>query len=151
MRTGIIAKNRKATHNYDIIDTLEAGLVLTGTEVKSLREGTVNLKDAYAKIERGQIYLINCHISPYSAGNRMNHDPDRPRKLLLKKRQIQQLIGKLTERGFSLVPLEMYFTKKGFAKVKMGLGKGKAKYDKRHAIKERDIKRDLARELRATQ
>lgn len=148
MRTGVIAKNRKARFNYDIVDKFEAGLVLVGTEVKSLRDGTVNLKDAYGKVRNGEIYLLNCHISPYFAGNRMNHDPERPRKLLLKKRQIRRLIGKLTEHGFSLIPLEMYFNKKGIAKVMMGLGKGKAKYDKRHVIKERDVKRDLARDLK---
>jgi SsrA-binding protein len=147
MRTGIITENRKARFDYDIDSTLEAGLVLTGTEVKSLREGSVNLKDAYARIDHGEVYLIGCHISPYARGNRMNHEPERPRKILLKKREIRQLTGKLSERGYSLIPLKLYFNPKGRVKVLLGLGKGRAKYDKRHAIKERDQKRDVAREM----
>ncbi|MBN1356889.1 SsrA-binding protein SmpB [bacterium] len=147
MKTGIVTENRKARHNYEFDTTIEAGLVLTGTEVKSLREGGVNLKDAYARIENGEVFLVGCHISPYSAGNRLNHPPERPRKLLLKKREIKHLTGKLTERGYSLIPLKLYFNPKGIAKVLLGLGRGRARYDKRRVIKERDTERDVAREM----
>ncbi len=148
MKPVTIAENRKARFDYEIAATYEAGLVLTGTEVKSLRARSVHLKDSYAKIEKGEVWLVGCHIAPYFAGNRFNHDPERVRKLLLKKREIKHLIGKVTERGYTLIPLRMYFNDRGKAKILLGLGKGRAKYDKRHAIKARDEKRDLAREMR---
>ena len=144
----IIALNRKARYNYEIEETYEAGIVLLGTEVKSLRNGGINLKDAYARIDNGELFLFNCHIAQYLQGNRNNHDPERPRKLLLKKREIRRLIGKTTEKGLTLVPLKLYFNPKGIAKVELGLGRGKANQDKRQTIRERDQKRDLARELR---
>ena len=141
-----ITENKKARFDYVIEDSFEAGIALAGTEVKSLRAGAVNLKDSYAQIDEGELYLIGCHISPYSCGNRFNHEPERPRKLLLKKKEIRRLIGKISERGYTLVPLKMYFTQRGIAKVLLGLAKGKPKQDKRQEIKERDVKRDMARE-----
>jgi SsrA-binding protein len=142
-----IAENRRVRHDYEIDETYEAGLALSGTEVKSLRESGINLKDSYAKIEKGEVFLVGTHIAPFSSGNRFNHNPERPRKLLLKRREIRRLTGKIAERGFTLVPLKVYFTQRGIAKVLLGLGKGKAKHDKRHAIRDRDIKRDMEREL----
>ncbi len=143
----VVCKNRRAFHEYEILETVEAGMVLVGTEVKSLREGRVNLKDSYAKLEDGEVYLVEAHISPYSHGNIMNHDPLRPRKLLLHKREIRRLAGKVQERGLTLIPLQIYF-KGGKAKVELALAKGKRLYDKRAAIKKRDERRDLARELK---
>jgi SsrA-binding protein len=148
MKSRTITENKKAHRNYDIEATYEAGLVLLGTEVKSLRAGGANLKDSYARIIRGELFLVGCHISPYSHGNQMNHDLERPRKLLMKKHEIRRLIGKINERGYTLVPLKMYFNDRGIAKVTLGLGKGRTHSDKRAAIRERDISRDLARELR---
>ena len=143
----IVCKNKRAFHEYEILETLEAGMVLTGTEVKSLREGRVNLKDSYAKVEEGEVFLVDAHISPYSHGNIMNHDPLRPRKLLLHKREIKRLTGKVRERGLTLIPLQIYF-KDGKAKVELALAKGKKIHDKRAAIKKRDEKRELQRELK---
>jgi len=143
----IVCKNKRAFHEYEILETLEAGMVLTGTEVKSLREGRVNLKDSYAKVEEGEVFLVDAHISPYSHGNIMNHDPLRPRKLLLHKREIKRLTGKVRERGLTLIPLQIYF-KDGKAKVELALAKGKRIHDKRAAIKKRDEKRELQRELK---
>ncbi len=143
-----MTENRRARRNYDIEATYEAGLVLLGTEVKSMRSGGVNLKDSYARVIDGELFLIGCHIAPYTHGNRMNHDPDRPRKLLMKKREIQRLIGKINERGYTLVPLRIFFNDRGIAKVTLGLGKGKTHADKRSDIRDRDMKRDLEREFR---
>jgi SsrA-binding protein len=144
----LLTDNRRAHRDYEIIETFEAGIVLTGTEVKSLRAGGINLKDSYARIEHEEAFLISCHIAPYSAGNRANHDPERIRKLLLKKREIRRLIGKITERGFTLVPLKAYFTNRGIVKLLLGLGKGKSKQDKREQIREKDVKREIDREMR---
>jgi SsrA-binding protein len=142
-----IAENKKARFDYLIEDTIEAGIALKGTEVKSLRVGAIQLKDSYAKIERSEVYLVGCHIAPYTAGNRFNHKPERVRKLLLRKREIKRMIGKVTERGFTLIPLKVYFNDRGIAKVLLGLGKGKAKQDKRQDIRERDLDRDARREV----
>ena len=143
-----ICSNRKAYHEYHIEETFEAGLVLTGTEVKSLREGKANLKDSYAKIKEGELFLINAHISPYSCGNIFNHDPKRDRKLLMHKREINRLLGKVKERGYTLVALSMYFDKRNRAKMEIALAKGKTLYDKRESIKRKDEKRLRERELR---
>lgn len=143
-----ICTNKKAFHDYHIEDKYEAGIVLTGTEVKSLREGKANLKDSYAKIKNGEVYLINAHISPYSCGNIYNHEPKRDRKLLLHKREINRLIGKVNERGYTIVPLALYFNKRNIAKVELGIAKGKTLYDKRESIKRRDEKRLAEREMR---
>ncbi|MGQ9860310.1 MAG: SsrA-binding protein SmpB [Thermodesulfobacteriota bacterium] len=144
----LVCRNRRAWHEYEILETVEAGMVLVGTEVKSLREGRVNLKDSYAKVDGDEVFLVDAHISPYSHGNIMNHDPLRPRKLLLHKKEIRRLGGKVSERGLTLIPLEIYF-KEGRAKVELGLARGKRLYDKRAAIKKRDERRELQRELKA--
>ncbi|RME66878.1 MAG: SsrA-binding protein SmpB [Nitrospirae bacterium] len=142
----IVCQNRKAYHDYEILETFEAGLVLTGTEVKSLRQGRANLKDSYVIIKDGEAYLLNCHISPYSHGNIMNHDPLRTRKLLLNKREIQRLMGKVAIKGYTIVPLKIYF-KGPWAKVEIALAKGKKIYDKRAKIKEKEIQREMARAM----
>jgi SsrA-binding protein len=141
----IIAVNRKARHDYFIEDEYEAGLVLKGTEVKSLRLGKANLKDAYARIKDGEVFVYQIHIGPYPFAYYDNHDPLRPRKLLLHKREIKRLYGKINEKGHTLVPLKLYF-KNGKVKILLALAKGKRKYDKREAIKRRDEQRDLDRE-----
>lgn len=141
----IIAENRKARHDYFIQDKIEAGLVLKGTEVKSLRQGRANLKDAYARIKKGEIYIHQMHISPYPFAYHDNHDPLRIRKLLMHKREIKQLYGKLNERGFALIPLRLYF-REGRVKVLLGLAKGKRRHDKRETIRRRDEQRDLERQ-----
>jgi len=143
-----ICTNRKAYHEYHIEETFEAGLVLTGTEVKSLREGKANLKDSYAKIKDGELFLVNAHISPYSCGNIFNHEPKRDRKLLMHKREINRLFGKVRERGYTLVALSMYFDKRNKAKMLIALAKGKTLYDKRESIKKKDEKRLNEREMR---
>ncbi|MGI6587264.1 MAG: SsrA-binding protein SmpB [Peptococcia bacterium] len=143
----IVTENRKARHDYFIEETYEAGIVLAGTEVKSLRAGRANLKDSYAQVENGEMFLFNMHISPYEQGNRFNVDPVRPRKLLLHKREINSLFGKVKQQGLTLVPLKVYF-KKGRAKVELALAKGKKVYDKRRAMAERDAQREMARALR---
>lgn len=143
----LITRNRQAFRNYLIEDRFEAGMVLTGSEVKSLREGKVNLGDSYAEIREGEIFLLKCHISPYSNASYNNHEPMRERKLLMNKREIMRLGIKLNERGFTLVPLTLYF-KNGYAKVELGLGKGKKLHDKRNAVRDRDIKRDAEKEAR---
>ncbi len=143
----LICNNRKAAHEYFIEDKYEAGIVLVGSEVKSLRAGRANLKDSYAAIKGGEVYLYNCHISPYEQANRLNHEPLRIRKLLLHKIQIKKLLGKTTERGYSIVPLRMYF-KSGRAKVQLALAKGKKLYDKRHSIKEREVQREMQRAIK---
>jgi SsrA-binding protein len=142
-----IAKNRQARHDYSIIDTWEAGIVLTGTEVKALREGKANISDAYGIVRNGEIYLLNLHISPYERGGYVNHDPTRTRKLLLHRKEIRRLIGAVEREGLTLVPLEMYF-KKGKAKVALALGKGKKLHDKRETERQRDADREMARALR---
>jgi SsrA-binding protein len=146
----MVAQNKKARHDYFIEDTFEAGIVLTGTEVKSIRQGKVNLKDSFAKVKDGEVLLINMHISPYEQGNRYNQDPLRTRKLLLHKREINRLVGQTKEQGYSLIPLQIYF-KNGFAKVELALAKGKKLYDKRDALKEREAKRDVERAFRERQ
>ena len=142
--TKIIAENRKARYNYFIDEELEAGLVLKGTEVKSLRLGKANLKDAYAAVKKGEVFVYQMHIDPYPFAYYDNHDPLRPRKLLLHRRQIKRLIGKVIEKGFTLVPLKIYF-RDGKVKMTLALAKGKRKYDKREAIRRRDEKRDMER------
>ena len=144
----VICTNRKAYHEFHIEEKFEAGLVLTGTEVKALREGKANLKESYAKIKDGELFLVNAHISPYSCGNIYNHEPKRERKLLMHKREIERLFGKVKERGFTLVPLSMYFDKRNKAKMEIALAKGKTLYDKRESIKRKDEKRMNERELR---
>lgn len=137
--------NRKAHYDYEIESTYEAGLVLTGTEIKSIRQGKANIKDSYAIIKNNEIYLLNTHISPYDEGNRFNHEETRTRKLLLHKREILKLRDKVNLEGYTLIPLKIYFVK-GRAKIQIGLAKGKKNYDKKEAIKERDIKRELEKE-----
>lgn len=140
----IIAENRKARFNYQIEDEYEAGLVLKGTEVKSLRQGRANLKDAFVKIKNGELFIHGMHIAPYPFAYYDNHDPERPRKVLLHGHQINQLIGKINERGYTVVPLKLYF-KEGKVKAVLALGKGKKTIDKRETIRRRDEKRDLER------
>jgi SsrA-binding protein len=142
-----IAKNRQARHDYAIIDSWEAGIVLTGTEVKALREGKANISDAYGIVRNGEIFLLNLHISPYERGGYVNHDPTRTRKLLLHRKEIRRLIGAVEREGLTLVPLELYF-KKGKAKVALALGKGKKLHDKRETERQRDADREMARALR---
>jgi SsrA-binding protein len=141
----IIAENRKARHEYFIEDQFEAGISLKGTEVKSLRQGRANLKDAYAKIKTGEVYVYQMHISPYPFAYYDNHDPLRPRKLLLHKYEIKKLYGKVNERGYSLIPLRLYF-RQGKVKLLLALAKGKRKHDKRETIRRRDEQRDLERQ-----
>ena len=140
----MVAQNRKARHNYFIEDSYEAGMVLKGTEVKALREGKVNLKDGYARIKNGELFLIDVHISPYAFGNRLNHDPLRPRKLLMHGGEIHRLMGKVREKGFSLIPLSIYFSH-GRAKVSLALAKGKKLYDKRETLKRRAMEKEVER------
>ena len=144
----LVARNRKARHNYFIEDRLEAGLVLSGTEVKSLRQGRASIVEAYASDEAGELFLFNANIPAYAAANRFNHEPKRPRKLLVRKRQLDRLIAQIRREGYTLVPLSLYFTERGKAKVELGLAKGKRKADKRESEKQRDWKRDKARLLR---
>lgn len=146
----IVSENRKARHDYHIHESFEAGIVLTGTEVKSLRAGKANLKDSYARIENGEIMLHNLHISPYEQGNRFNHEPLRTRKLLMHRYEINKLVGKTQEKGYTLIPLKLYFTR-GKAKVQLGLATGKKTYDKRQDIAERDAKREMDRAFRERQ
>ncbi len=140
----IISDNRRARYEYSIEDDHEAGMVLVGTEVKALRNGQLNLSDSYAKIVRGEIFVYQMHISPYKFAYYDNHDPLRPRKLLLHNYEIKKLVGKINEKGYSLIPLSLYFSN-GKVKMKLGLAKGKKIYDKRHSIKERDAKREMDR------
>lgn len=146
----IITENRKARHDYHIHESYEAGIVLTGTEVKSLRAGKANLKDAYARIEHSELMLHNVHISPYDPGNRFNHEPLRTRKLLMHRSEIDKLVGKTQEKGFALVPLKLYFVH-GMAKLQLGLATGKKNYDKRQDMAERDAKREIDRAFRERQ
>jgi len=139
-----IATNRRARHDYEILETVEAGLVLRGTEVKSLRDSQVTFKDSYATIRNGEGWLLGCHINPYSHGTDANHDPERDRKLLLHRREIGRLTGKIAERGLTLVPLRLYW-KRGRAKVELGLARGKKLHDKRSALREREVRREMDR------
>jgi SsrA-binding protein len=143
-RIKLICRNRKAYFEYTIDDLYEAGLVLKGTEVKSLRLGKANIQDSYARFRDGEIYLLNAHISPYPHAAGENHDPTRARKLLLRRREMKRLLGKLTERGYTLIPLKLYF-KNEYAKVELGLAKGKKKADKRETIRRREEQRELER------
>jgi SsrA-binding protein len=142
---GDVATNRQAGYRYNLLDKLEAGIVLQGSEVKSMRNGGVQMKDAYAEVRDGEVWLYNMHIAPYAPA-RDNHDPERPRKLLLHRREIERLVGQTAEKGQTLVPTRIYF-KGSRAKVELALGKGKDRYDKRRAIKDRDVKREIQREL----
>lgn len=144
---GIVCKNSKAYHDYFIEDTVEAGMVLVGTEVKSLRAGRANLTDSYVLIKDDEVFLLNCHISPYSHGNIMNHEPTRTRKLLMNRKEIERIRGKLVQKGYTLIPLKIYF-KGPYAKVEVGLCKGKAQYEKRESIKEREAKREIDKALK---
>jgi SsrA-binding protein len=143
----VVARNKRARHDYHILETWEAGLVLTGTEVKSLRNGKANLADSYAVVRDGELFLLNMHISPYEQGNQFNHDPTRTRKLLLHRREIRKLIGAVERQGLTLVPLDLYF-KRGVAKVTLALGKGKKLHDKRAAERRREDEREMARAVR---
>src|SRR4029434_1155330 len=142
-----IATNRRARHEYEILETVEAGLVLRGTEVKSLRAGLVNFKDSYASLRNGRPARPGCHMSPYSHGTDANHDPERDRKLLLHRREISRLSGKISERGLTMVPLRLYF-KDGRAKVELGLARGKKLHDKRSALREREVRREMDKAAR---
>lgn len=145
----VVATNRKAYHDYFIEEKLEAGVMLRGTEVKSLRDGRVNLQDSYASVDDGEVFLHHCHISPYSHGNIMNHDPLRARKLLLHRKEINKLIGKTQQKGLTLIPLRIYFSKRGQAKVELALAKGKKHYDRRESIKAREAGREVERVLKS--
>jgi len=145
--TESVARNRAARHEYQILETWEAGIVLTGTEVKSLREGKVNIGDAYGIVRDGEVYLLNMNVSPYERGGYVNHEPTRSRKLLLHKREIRKLIGGVERQGLTLVPLEVYF-KSGRAKVRLALAKGKKLHDKRDDARRKDAERDMARAMR---
>ncbi len=146
----VVAENRKARHDFFIEETYEAGLVLTGTEVKSLRVGKANLRDSYARVENGEVHIHNLHISPYEQGNRFNHDPLRVRKVLLNRYEINKLIGATQQKGLTLIPLKIYF-KRGLAKMELALAKGKKLHDKRDDIAERDAKREIERAFRDRQ
>jgi SsrA-binding protein len=146
-----VAENRKARHDFFIEEVVEAGLVLTGTEVKSLRLGRVNLRDSFARVIRGEVFLVNCHIAPYDKGNRWNHDPYRDRKLLLHKKQIRELAEKVKQAGRTLVPLRIYFDKHGRAKLSLAVARGKKQFDKRQAMRERDALRQIDRALKVRQ
>lgn len=144
----VVATNRKAYHDYFIEEKFEAGIVLKGTEVKSLRDRRVNLQDSYADVKEGEIFLHHCHISPYSHGNIMNHDPIRTRKLLLHRKEINKLLGKTQQKGLTLIPLRMYFSMRGQAKVELGLAKGKKQHDRRDSIKAREAGREVERAIK---
>ncbi|NBX02909.1 MAG: SsrA-binding protein SmpB [Alphaproteobacteria bacterium] len=143
-----VALNRKARFEYTVEEEIEAGIVLVGTEVKSLRAGKSNIADSYAAEKDGELWLINAHIMEYAGGNRFNHEPKRPRKLLLHKKQIKKLLGRLKVKGVTLVPLKLYFNSRGIAKIKLGIAIGKKQYEKRDTIKQRDWQRDKARIMR---
>ncbi|MBO9129907.1 SsrA-binding protein SmpB [Bacillus sp. 165] len=146
----VVAQNKKAYHDYFIEETYEAGIVLQGTEIKSLRAGRANLRDSYARIHNGEVFIFGMHISPYEQGNRYNHDPLRTRKLLLHKKEISKLIGYIKEEGYTLIPTKVYL-KNGFAKMELGLAKGKKLYDKREDLKKKEAKRDIERAFRERQ
>ena len=142
-----VAQNRRARHEYSIEDSMEAGIVLTGTEIKSIRAGKINLADSFARIDKGEAWLVGAHIAPWEGGNRANHEPKRDRKLLLHRSQIDTLLGKTKAKGLTLVPLKLYITERGKAKLELGLGKGKQLYDRRREIAARDSRREVEREL----
>ena len=144
----LIANNKKARHDYFIEEEYEAGIVLTGTEIKSLRAGGVNLRDSFAKVENSEVLVYNMHISPYEKGNRFNTDPMRPKKLLLHKREIRKLIGLVSKQGLTLVPLDVYLNNKGMAKLTLAVARGKKLYDKREDIAKRDAARDMDRRMK---
>jgi len=148
LTTKVVAQNRKARHDYFIEETLEAGMELVGTEVKSLRQGRASLGDAFAQEREGEMYLMNAHISAYTAANRFNHEPLRPRKLLLHKREIGRLAGLVQRQGYTVVPLKLYFNERGKAKVELGVARGRKQHDKRERDKERSWQREKARVLR---
>ena len=143
-----VATNRKARHFFHIVKTYEAGIELLGSEVKALRQGQTSIAESYARIMEGEIFLINMHIAPYEKGSYFNPDPTRPRKLLLHSREIKRLIGSVTQRGFTLVPLRVYFNDRGYAKVELALAKGKKVYDRREDIKRRDLDREARRDMK---
>ncbi len=143
----IVSKNRKAFHDFHILEQYEAGIVLTGTEVKSVRQANVNLKDSYATIKNSEVFLLNAHISPYKQGGIFNHDPTRERKLLLHRKEIDKLTSKIKERGFTLIPLKVYL-KRGRVKIELGLARGKREYDKRADIAKKDIDREIRRAMK---
>lgn len=147
MERKVISNNRKAFHDYIICEKYTSGMVLTGTEIKSIRANGINLKDSFAKIEDGEIFLYNSHISPYDQGNRFNHEPDRKRKLLLNKKEILKIEIKVKKDGYTIVPLELFLTH-GFAKIELGLGKGKKLYDKRETLMKKTQNRDIERSLK---
>lgn len=142
----IVVSNRRARHEYDIQESVEAGVVLTGTEIKSIRDGRVQIQDAFARVDNGEVWLHGMHIAPYAQGNRFNVEPDRPRKLLLHRREIDRLFSKATERGLALIPLDLHL-RHGFAKIELAIAKGRKLYDKREAIADRDAKRDQQRAM----
>lgn len=144
----IIASNKAAYHNYEIVERFEAGIALLGSEVKSIREGRISLKDSHAEVKGGEVFLLNSHISPYEPANRFNHEPLRERKLLLHHREIKRLIGKIKEKGFTLIPTKVMLNEKGKVKVEISLAKGKRTYQKKEAIKERELKREVQAELK---
>ncbi len=144
----VVASNKKAYHNYEIIESLEAGVALLGSEVKSIREGRVSLKDSYAEIRNGEVFLLHMNISPYEKANIFNHDPLREKKLLLHRQQIKRLIGKIREKGYTLVPTKVMFNEKGRVKVEISLAKGKRAYEKKRAIKERELDREVRAALK---
>ena len=146
--TTTVARNKRARHDYHILETWEAGVVLSGTEVKSLRQGKANLTDAYATVRDGEVFLLNLHISPYEQGNQFNHEPTRTRKLLLHRKEIRRLIGGVERQGLTLVPLELFFNARGKAKVTIALAKGKKQHDKRADERRREDERDMARAAR---
>lgn len=143
-----VTVNRKARHDFDILETYEAGLVLTGPEVKAIRSGKVSLADAFAKVQNGELWLLNMHIAPYDPVLQRDYDPQRPRKLLMHRREINRLAGLTAQKGLTLIPLRLYFNERGYAKVELGLAKGKRKVDRRREIVEREIQREIDRALR---
>ena len=143
----VVSQNRKARHDYTIEETYEAGMELKGTEIKSIRRGSVNMQDAYARVHKGEMFVYNLHIAPYEEGNRFNHDPLRHRKLLLKRKEIDKLLGISKTQGYSLIPLKMYI-KNGYCKMLLGVAKGKKKFDKRQDLKDKAMKRDVERALK---
>jgi len=147
----VLANNRKARHDYFIEETYEAGMVLKGTEVKSIRMGRINIKEGYAEIQGSEIFLLGVHVSPYEKGNIFNTDPLRAKKLLLNKREIKKLIGYTTRKGYTLVPLRIYLNEKGLVKLELGVGRGKKLYDKRQTIAKKDAERRMQKEMRRSQ
>ena len=144
----VIAKNKKAFFNYEILETFEAGIALLGSEVKSIREGRISLKESYAEVRDGEVFLVSCHISPYPPANRLNHEPLRERKLLLHRREIKRMLGKIKEKGLTLVPTQLVITTKNRIKVELSLARGKRTHQKREVIRERDREREMQAELK---